>query len=242
VTSEAQEGKHSSGAPALLPYREELRESTLSPVAGQTERSTRQRLIEAAAQLISEQGYERVGVLAVARRAGLTNGAIYGNFRDKAHLLAAAIEMKLHRLFDAVERGRRVPIPPQEMLVRLARGLGLDTPLADRRLLIEAYSAAWRDPTVGVLVRERLDRIETEVTRLAEQAREEGTLADDVDPATLARFGSAIALGYHLITTAGVREPDRDAWIRLATRVVLCMVKEQPGPRAEALEAADRQD
>jgi AcrR family transcriptional regulator len=191
-------------------------------LTGQGTRSTRQRLIDATAQLIAEEGYERVGVQAVAKRAGLTNGAIYGNFRDKAHLLAAAVEARLHRLFDAVEQSRQKRTPPLEVIGRLARAAALDTPEADRRLLVEAYSAAGRDPVVGVLVRERLRRIEAEVIRLAEQAKAEGQLSEDIDPATMARFGSAVALGYHLIHAAGVPDPDRESWLRLWDRVLWC--------------------
>ena len=202
--------------------------------------STRDRLIEATAQLIAEEGYERVGVVAIARRAGLTNGAIYGNFRDKAHLLAAAIEMKLHRLFDTLERGRQVRARPLDVIGRIARSMALDTPPADRRLLVEAWSAAWRDPEIGVLVRERLERIEAAVTGLGEQARAAGDLADDVDPATLARFGMALALGYDLIHAAGVREPDRDAWIRLTNRVLACLRSEAGGRDTAAPETSGR--
>ena len=205
-------------------------------MAGREGQSTRKRLIEAAAQLIAEEGYEGVGVVAIAQRAGLTNGAIYGNFRDKAHLLAAAIEMKLHRLFDTVERGRQVHAPPLDVIGRIARSMALDTPDADRRLLVEAWAAAWRDPEIGVLVRERLERIETLVTGLGEQARVDGDLARDVDPATLARFGMAVALGYDLIHTAGVPEPDREAWIRLTNRVLSCLRSEAAGRGADAPE------
>lgn len=209
-------------------------------MAGRAAQSTRKRLIEAAAQLISEEGYDRVGVVAIAQRAGLTNGAIYGNFRDKAHLLAAAIEMRLHRLFDTVEQSRQAQTPPLGVIGLVARSMALDTPDADRRLLIEAWSAAWRDPEVGVLVRERLQRIETTVIGLGEQARAEGELAQGIDPATLARFGMALALGYDLIHTAGVPEPDRDAWIRLMNRVLSCLHSEAAGEGADTQETADR--
>jgi AcrR family transcriptional regulator len=198
-------------------------------VAGQGGRSTRERLVDAAADLIAEEGYDRVGVLAVAQRAGLTNGAIYGNFRDKAHLLAAAIEMRLRLAFDAVERSRRAHTPPLDVIDLLARTMALDTPEADRRLVIEAYSAAWRDPEIGVLVRERLERLEAMITALAEQARADGELASDVDPATLARHGMALALGYHLIHTAGVPDPDRESWSRLVDRILSCLRSEAAG-------------
>ncbi len=186
----------------------------------QEDRPTRRRLIDSAAELISEEGYDRVGVQAIAHRAGLTNGAIYANFRDKAQLLAEAIETRLPRLFDAVEQGLQNGEAAIQVLGLIARSMALDTPDGDRRLLVEAYSAAWRDPAVGAVVRERLARIESLVTQLGNQARQDGHLDDDVDPATLARFGTALALGYQLIHTAGAPDPDRKAWIRLVDRVL----------------------
>ena len=53
--------------------------------------ATRDRLIEAASDLFAERGYERTGIEDIARRAGLTTGATYSNFRGKRELLAAAI-------------------------------------------------------------------------------------------------------------------------------------------------------
>jgi AcrR family transcriptional regulator len=204
------------------------------------EGSTRNRLIEAAAELIAEEGYERVGILAVARRAGLTNGAIYGNFRDKARLLAAAIEMRLTRVFDAVERSRRDHVPALDVIDLIARTMALDTPEADRRLVVEAYSAAWRDPEIGALVRDRLDRMETMIAGLGEQARAEGELAPAVDPATLARFGMTVALGYHLIHAAGVPDPDRESWVRLTDRVLSCLRADPAGGDAGTGETGER--
>ena len=50
---------------------------------------TRARLIQVAAQLSEEKGYDGVTLQEVARRAGMSNGAIYGNFRNREELLAA---------------------------------------------------------------------------------------------------------------------------------------------------------
>ena len=53
---------------------------------------TRVRLVEAAAEVFAEKGYDGAGVQEIARRAGLTTGAIYGRFTGKAELLREAIE------------------------------------------------------------------------------------------------------------------------------------------------------
>jgi AcrR family transcriptional regulator len=53
--------------------------------------STRQRLLDAATEVFLEKGYEGTRVAEIARRAGLTTGAIYGNFGSKAELLTEAL-------------------------------------------------------------------------------------------------------------------------------------------------------
>src|SRR5450755_3474644 len=50
---------------------------------------TRAKLIQVAAQLSEEKGYDGVTMQEVARRAGMSNGAIYGNFKNREDLLSA---------------------------------------------------------------------------------------------------------------------------------------------------------
>jgi AcrR family transcriptional regulator len=50
---------------------------------------TRVALLEAARELIREKGYERTTLEEVAKRAGMTTGAIYGNFKNREELFIA---------------------------------------------------------------------------------------------------------------------------------------------------------
>jgi len=50
---------------------------------------TRATLIQVAAQLVEEKGYEQTTLQEVARRAGMSNGAVYGKFKNRDDLLAA---------------------------------------------------------------------------------------------------------------------------------------------------------
>ena len=50
---------------------------------------TRATLLEAARALIREKGYERTTLEEVASRAGMTTGAIYGNFKNRDELFIA---------------------------------------------------------------------------------------------------------------------------------------------------------
>ena len=47
---------------------------------------TREKLISAAAAIIGEKGYDRAPLEEIASRAGMTRGAVYGNFKNKEEL------------------------------------------------------------------------------------------------------------------------------------------------------------
>jgi AcrR family transcriptional regulator len=50
---------------------------------------TRAKLLEAARMLIREKGHEAATLEAIAERAGMTTGAIYGNFKNREDLFVA---------------------------------------------------------------------------------------------------------------------------------------------------------
>ena len=54
---------------------------------------TRTALVDAARAIIREQGYDALTLAAVAERAGMTTGALYGNFRNRTDLLMAVAEV-----------------------------------------------------------------------------------------------------------------------------------------------------
>jgi AcrR family transcriptional regulator len=71
------------------PARMAPRTSPRSRPKGDKRARTRTKLLAAARELIREQGFERATLREVARRAGMTSGAIYGNFRDRDDLFIA---------------------------------------------------------------------------------------------------------------------------------------------------------
>src|SRR5690348_9874742 len=125
--------------------------------------TTRQRLIEAAADVIAEEGYDRAGVQEIARRAGLTNGAIYANFRDRSELLAEAVEAGLTRLLGHMDETQLAGASPARVIEMVGSTLALHTPVRSRTLVSEALAATRRDPDVGERVRQLLGELETRV-------------------------------------------------------------------------------
>src|SRR4051812_706004 len=56
---------------------------------GDKRERTRAALLRAARALVRERGYERTTLEKVAKRAGMTTGAIYGNFKNRDELFIA---------------------------------------------------------------------------------------------------------------------------------------------------------
>jgi TetR/AcrR family transcriptional repressor of nem operon len=64
----------------------------------------RGRIVEAAARLFREHGFDGVGVDAIMREAGLTHGGFYGHFGSKDQLAAEALESALAQGADNLSR------------------------------------------------------------------------------------------------------------------------------------------
>jgi AcrR family transcriptional regulator len=61
---------------------------------GDKRERTRARLIDAAAEVIGEKGWDRTSLEEVARRAGMTRGAIYGNFANREELFLGVVQRR----------------------------------------------------------------------------------------------------------------------------------------------------
>jgi AcrR family transcriptional regulator len=87
--------------------------------------ATREALIAAARRLFTERGYEDVGTEEIVRAAGVTRGALYHHFGDKASLL------------DAVYA--RIEAESTERVARVVLGSELHSPLDAMKAGIEAF-------------------------------------------------------------------------------------------------------
>jgi AcrR family transcriptional regulator len=69
--------------------RSEKKPSPRGKPKGDKRERTRDALLAAARALVRERGYERTTLGKVAKRAGMTTGAIYGNFKNRDDLFIA---------------------------------------------------------------------------------------------------------------------------------------------------------
>lgn len=124
----------------------------VKPVHAQTGDPVEDALVDAVAAIVARVGMERATASRIARRAGLTSGAIYGRYETKVDLQQQAIEILLAQRFtddlSALDQ-LLVDDDPADATARIVAGY-LSPPRRDWRLFrIEAYLAARHQPRVA---------------------------------------------------------------------------------------------
>ena len=92
---------------------------------------TRERLLDAAEAVFRERGVTRTSLAEVATAAGMTRGAVYWHFKDKADLFRAMCDratMPLDANFERAGETVRRPIPrsPAELSIGALKSLAGD--------------------------------------------------------------------------------------------------------------------
>lgn len=64
---------------------------------------TRQKVLDAARQLFAERGYEPATIRDIAKGAGMSTGAVFANFQDKAELFEAVLSTDMVKLADTLK-------------------------------------------------------------------------------------------------------------------------------------------
>jgi AcrR family transcriptional regulator len=114
--------------------------------------ATRQRLVTAARALFGARGYAGVGTEEIVRAAGVTRGALYHQFRDKADLFAAVAEEVEAEIAERIAAGAAEAAAGPVGALRAGAQLFLDAcaePEVERIILLDAPAVlgweAWRD-------------------------------------------------------------------------------------------------
>lgn len=161
---------------------------------------TREQLLDAAERVFREQGVSRASLGEVAAAAGVTRGAVYWHFRDKADLLASLCErttLPLDVMSEANCGGERDPwCVLRTMAVAALTHLARDARAqAMFQLVFQACGSADElAPLASAQVRERgacLERTE----QLVQLAIDEAQLPADTDAALVAQSVHAYVMG-----------------------------------------------
>src|SRR5258706_12624312 len=183
---------------------------------------TRDRLIEAAARVFAEKGYDRAGGQEISRRAGLTRGPIYGRFTGKAELLQAAIESRTTDELDDLFTSHAFEGHATDILKVV--GAHLVTPNGadedEGALLLEAFVAARRDAEVAETLQAVIEERARVLAELVERAKTDGSVDPSLDSESIVTFCHAVGLGFLLFDAISHPLPQAMPWEQLITRLV----------------------
>ena len=181
-----------------------------------------EKLLHAAAEVFAENGYEKAGVAEIARRVGVTTGAIYSRYSGKAELLVEAVDRhlltQLHSLHSNASAVDVLSHLGDHLLDDLSDGTGL---------FLEAVVAAKRDPELAERLRDVLQSEENKLRDLIHEAISQEGADSEIDQLALMRLAHAIGFGMTLTRTIGLELPSREDWTTVINLVIEAFIRNE---------------
>lgn len=126
---------------------------------------TREQLIDAAARVFAQLGFEAASLDEVAAAAGYTKGAVYSNFKSKTDLLVALIERRIDNQADQyAQRLEGQDLATMAHALEEQRGPGMEPDKQWVVLAVEFWLHAMRDERTRLLIAEQYERARTLVS------------------------------------------------------------------------------
>ncbi len=128
--------------------------------------ATRERILDAAAELFSQRGYAATGVDRLAERSGIAKTAIYYHFGNKEGLLAAVVERAATVWTDDIRESASRGSDPAERLDRALSGMRAmveEKPWILKLLLLLALEVAETKPEIRAVLHSIFVRARTTI-------------------------------------------------------------------------------
>ncbi|MBO0840658.1 MAG: TetR/AcrR family transcriptional regulator [Sciscionella sp.] len=159
-----------------------------------------QAILLATHDVLAEHGYEQLTIDAVAAKAHASKATIYRRWKDKAELVADAIQQW---------PGAQLRTPHNETLredlLEMLDGLSAKLRSKSDKVFVGLIQAAQRDPKLGTLIREQTHcRVREIYAEVIERARQRGEIFAGVDAELIITLAPALLFYRHLITGDGV--------------------------------------
>jgi AcrR family transcriptional regulator len=193
--------------------RERIESRRLTPKG----EATRARIIEQAVEAFAANGYANASVRDLAFRTGLSSGAIYGSFRGKADLLAAAVDAIIASDVEALPfpvTQRTLPEIDAYQYEHVAQRARL------RALLLEAAVAARTERDVRERLRDAMGPHLQMATEVHEEWRDRAGVDPELDMHALVLLIWSADLGVAVLDAMGIDLPDPKVWAELMRRML----------------------
>ena len=184
---------------------------------------TAKRVVKAAAAEFVERGYDGAVISDIARRAGVTPGAIYPRWPHKSDLMAAAVDHLLEQLLpeQRISNLGLEELPAPDLLA--AWGANLLVADQVRDVLVQVFGSARNNAQVEERLQRFLNDQASQLTGLVERAKEAGIVDAEHDTAALALLIQSAGTGTHLLKSGGLSDqylPSEANWVALIVRIM----------------------
>jgi len=184
---------------------------------------TTERLLEAAAQEFVEHGFDAARVSAIARRAGLTSGAVYARWPTKSDVMVAALDYIFQQYLPAsqIKESGVDGMKPPDVIETL--GAGLLVANESRDVLVQVFGSARNNEKIKECLLAYLNQDAQQITEIIEEGKLAGYIDPELSTAAMSLMCRAAALGAHLLVSAGIDDryvPTQDEWNRLISTLI----------------------
>ena len=191
-------------------------------------------MLEAASETFLEKGFLDSTLDDIARRAGLSKGAVYSNFESKQEIIMLLLQRRLERMREVIAVATD-PAAAKGDERRTSAAVMADNLIADAdwvQLVLEFASRAGRDAAVREIYTPFLRVQREEVTQVIEQALADGPEHDDDYAALVGTILVALRYGLALAHAADPEQIDAEVIERALGAVLTSLVIDRAGRRS----------
>ena len=142
---------------------------------------TRQKVLDAARTLFAERGYEPATIRDIAKGAGMSTGAVFANFQDKAELFEAVLSEDLAKLAETLKAAAAAETSLRARLLA-ALTAGYHSSLEQLPLVQAVVARSWFQPVAAEMrTRAAIKPLVMVVSDALQTGVREGELRQDAD-------------------------------------------------------------
>ncbi len=142
---------------------------------------TRQKVLDAARQLFAERGYEPATIRDIAKGAGMSTGAVFANFQDKAELFEAVLATDMVKLAETMKAAAAAGGSTRARVLG-ALDAGYHGSLEQLPLVQAVIARSWFQPVAAEMrTRDAIKPLLAVVTDALQAGVGEGELRQDAD-------------------------------------------------------------
>ena len=190
-----------------------------------TEQTT-QRILDAAAAEFIESGYDRTRISSVARRAGLTPGAVYARWQNKSELMAATLDHIFEKILPGTVLQESNVENTSARAALHALGMHLLQPDELPEVMVNVFAGARNNPDLQSRLQAFLNKEAGQLEQLIEAGKNNGTCNPGISTPALTFLCQSLGLGIELLRSGGLDDrhvPSEEQWGDLIERFLAAL-------------------